>query len=118
MDCALFKIAREINEGEILVAGTRIGIPYLLKTMYTVFPWRPLILKNSNCDPYFIFNSKWTPITPMLKALINLQATSIYIKISPFIITKVCFGTLYICNYMGTKTSFTCVHIYIKAVNL
>ncbi|KAK7832826.1 hypothetical protein CFP56_026184 [Quercus suber] len=28
-------IAREINEGEILVAGTRIGIPYLLKTMYT-----------------------------------------------------------------------------------
>lgn len=108
MDCALFKIVREINEGEILVAGTRIGIPYLLKTMYTVFPWRPLTLMNSNCDLYFIFNSKWTPITPRLKALITLQARSIYIKVSPFIISKVRFCTLYTCNYIGTKTSFTC----------
>lgn len=54
MDCALFKIVREINEGEILVAGTRIGIPYLLKTMYTVFPWRPLTLTNSNCDLLYL----------------------------------------------------------------
>lgn len=54
MDFALFKIVREINGGEILVAGTRIGIPYLLKTMYTVFPWRPLTLTNSNCDLLYL----------------------------------------------------------------
>ena len=96
---ALCKTVREINNGKCWRSGrtgsTRIGIHYLLKTHVYIIPLETTDNFKVDCDLYFIFNLKQTPITFLiLKGERNI--------LSLLTLRLNALELIYLCNPKGT----------------